>query len=111
MECVWNFRTFTLEYVILQDLFTIHFRSNCVNVLVTTTQLVPGLAKTLLYGLGGVFSIENIYSATKIGKFLSIQRKILIFEPWNVISNNVATQYVINGHIQDILLPVSLKQL
>lgn len=43
-------------------------RPNCVNVLVTTTQLVPALAKVLLYGLGGVFSIENVYSATKIGK-------------------------------------------
>lgn len=43
-------------------------RSNCVNVLVTTTQLVPALAKVLLYGLGGVFNIENVYSATKIGK-------------------------------------------
>ena len=29
---------------------------------------MPALAKTLLYGLGGVFSIENVYSATKIGK-------------------------------------------
>ena len=38
------------------------------NVLVTTTQLVPALAKVLLYGLGGVFPIENIYSATKIGR-------------------------------------------
>jgi len=43
-------------------------RSNCVNVLVTTTQLVPALAKVLLFGLGGIFPIENIYSATKIGK-------------------------------------------
>ena len=34
----------------------------------TTTQLVPALAKVALYGLGGVFAIENIYSATKIGK-------------------------------------------
>lgn len=42
-------------------------RPNCVNVLVTTTQLVPALAKVALYGLGGVFAIENIYSATKIG--------------------------------------------
>lgn len=41
------------------------------NVLVTTTQLVPALAKVLLYGLGDVFPIENIYSATKIGLFLS----------------------------------------
>ena len=38
------------------------------NVLVTTTQLVPGLAKVMLYGLGGVFPIENIYSATKVGE-------------------------------------------
>jgi hypothetical protein len=42
-------------------------RPNAVNVLVTTTQLVPALAKVALYGLGGVFAIENIYSATKIG--------------------------------------------
>lgn len=37
------------------------------NVLVTTTQLVPALAKVLLYGLGDIFPVENIYSATKIG--------------------------------------------
>lgn len=34
----------------------------------TTTQLIPALAKVLLYGLGIVFPIENIYSATKIGE-------------------------------------------
>lgn len=45
-------------------------RGKCMNVLVTTTQLVPALAKVLLYGLGDVFPIENIYSATKIGQFL-----------------------------------------
>lgn len=38
------------------------------NILVTTTQLIPALAKVLLYGLGIAFPIENIYSATKIGK-------------------------------------------
>lgn len=42
-------------------------RGKCMNVLVTTTQLVPALAKVLLYGLGDVFPVENIYSATKIG--------------------------------------------
>lgn len=31
---------------------------------------MPALAKVLLYGLGEVFPIENIYSATKIGKGL-----------------------------------------
>ena len=58
------------------DLFSTVFfsfcshRTNCVNILVTTTQLIPALAKVLLYGLGIVFPIENIYSATKIGKLL-----------------------------------------
>lgn len=46
------------------------FRKNCENILITTTQLMPALAKVLLYGLGEVFPIENIYSATKIGKGL-----------------------------------------
>ena len=38
--------------------------------MVTTTQLVPALAKCLLYGLGGIFPLENIYSATKVGKWI-----------------------------------------
>nr|XP_023994540.1 LOW QUALITY PROTEIN: eyes absent homolog 1-like [Salvelinus alpinus] len=36
----------------LKALTLIHSRSNCVNILVTTTQLIPALAKVLLYGLG-----------------------------------------------------------
>uniref|UniRef100_T1JM52 Eyes absent homolog n=1 Tax=Strigamia maritima TaxID=126957 RepID=T1JM52_STRMM len=55
------------------------FKTNCVNVLVTTTQLVPALAKVLLYGLGGVFPIENIYSATKIGKETCFERIVSRF--------------------------------
>lgn len=31
--------------------------------LVTTTHLIPALAKLLLYGLGPHFSVENVYSA------------------------------------------------
>lgn len=54
----------------LTSVFFFSFRKNCVNILITTTQLVPALAKVLLYGLGEVFPIENIYSATKIGKGL-----------------------------------------
>lgn len=57
----------------------IHERSNCVNVLVTTTQLVPALAKVLLYGLGVVFPIENIYSATKTGKDNCFERIVSRF--------------------------------
>ncbi len=52
----------------MSSLCSLYCRSNCVNILVTTTQLIPALAKVLLYGLGIVFPIENIYSATKIGK-------------------------------------------
>ncbi|XP_030641921.1 protein phosphatase EYA4 isoform X2 [Chanos chanos] len=58
----------------LKSLSIISSRSNCVNVLVTTTQLIPALAKVLLYSLGAVFPIENIYSATKIGKESCFER-------------------------------------
>lgn len=63
----------------LKCLSMIYSRTNCVNVLVTTTQLVPALAKVLLYGLGGVFPIENIYSATKIGKESCFERIVSRF--------------------------------
>ncbi|XP_033854987.2 eyes absent homolog 1 isoform X2 [Acipenser ruthenus] len=63
----------------LKTLSLIHSRSNCVNILVTTTQLIPALAKVLLYGLGIVFPIENIYSATKIGKESCFERIIQRF--------------------------------
>uniref|UniRef100_A0A8C6VAF9 Eyes absent homolog n=1 Tax=Naja naja TaxID=35670 RepID=A0A8C6VAF9_NAJNA len=63
----------------LKSLSIISTRSNCVNVLVTTTQLVPALAKVLLYSLGGVFPIENIYSATKIGKESCFERVVSRF--------------------------------
>ncbi|KAM8832797.1 protein phosphatase EYA4 isoform 11-T13 [Spinachia spinachia] len=52
----------------LKSLSIISSRSNCVNVMVTTTQLIPALAKVLLYSLGSVFPVENIYSATKIAQ-------------------------------------------
>eukprot|EP00795_Rhopilema_esculentum_P007533 gene7533-13314_t len=58
----------------MKSLTEIHRRKNCINVLVTTTQLVPALAKCLLYGLGNIFPIENIYSATKIGKDACFER-------------------------------------
>ncbi|XP_028290042.1 protein phosphatase EYA1 isoform X15 [Gouania willdenowi] len=63
----------------LKALTLIHSRSNCVNILVTTTQLIPALAKVLLYGLGIAFPIENIYSATKIGKESCFERVIQRF--------------------------------
>ncbi|XP_077193219.1 protein phosphatase EYA3 isoform X2 [Paroedura picta] len=63
----------------LKSLLLIQSRKNCVNVLITTTQLVPALAKVLLYGLGEVFPIENIYSATKIGKESCFERIVSRF--------------------------------
>ncbi|XP_045566718.1 eyes absent homolog 1 isoform X4 [Salmo salar] len=63
----------------LKALTLIHSRSNCVNILVTTTQLIPALAKVLLYGLGIVFPIDNVYSATKIGKESCFERVIQRF--------------------------------
>lgn len=59
-------------------MFVCDFRGRCMNVLVTTTQLVPALAKVLLYGLGDVFPVDNIYSATKIGnRQLSLSRLLI----------------------------------
>jgi EYA(Eyes Absent) family protein len=58
----------------LKALNIIKQRKNCVNVLVTTCQLVPALSKTLLYGLSHVFDIENIYSSTKIGRESCFER-------------------------------------
>ncbi|XP_057219455.1 eyes absent homolog 4 isoform X10 [Triplophysa rosa] len=63
----------------LKSLSIISSRSNCVNVLVTTTQLIPAFAKVLLYSLGSVFPVENIYSATKIGKESCFERIVSRF--------------------------------
>ncbi|XP_014483814.1 PREDICTED: eyes absent homolog 4 isoform X3 [Dinoponera quadriceps] len=52
----------------IKCLSLINKRSHCINILVTTSQLVPTLSKVLLFGIGGIFPIENIYSANKIGK-------------------------------------------
>ena len=56
------------------DVLFVFVRKNCIHVLVPTCQLVPALSKVILYGLGGVFEIENIYSATKIGKESCFER-------------------------------------
>ncbi|XP_063707774.1 developmental protein eyes absent [Culicoides brevitarsis] len=76
-----DIETFTDHWpsLALKCLRMIDQRENCVNVLVTTTQLVPALAKVLLFGLGEVFPIENIYSATKIGKESCFERIVTRF--------------------------------
>ncbi|UJR22686.1 hypothetical protein I4U23_025722 [Adineta vaga] len=58
----------------LKALNIIKQRKNCINVLVSTDQLVSTLSKVLLYGLGGVFDIENIYSAAKVGRESCFER-------------------------------------
>jgi len=50
----------------------INKRNHCINILVTTTQLVPALSKVLLFGIGGIFPIENIYSASEINNYTII---------------------------------------
>ncbi|EEB16693.1 conserved hypothetical protein [Pediculus humanus corporis] len=51
----------------MKCLTLINSRSNCVNILVTDTKLVLAVVKVLLFGLGGIFPIENIYSSSKTG--------------------------------------------
>ncbi|XP_029723171.1 developmental protein eyes absent isoform X2 [Aedes albopictus] len=74
-----DFETDNWHSLTLKCLNMIAQRENCVNVLVTTTQLVPALAKVLLYGLGQIFPIENIYSANKIGKESCFERIVTRF--------------------------------
>merc|ERR1712113_295790 len=54
-------------------------RPNCVNVIVTQTQLVPSFLKVLLFGMGPIFEVENIYSAAKIGKEACFDRIVQRF--------------------------------
>ena len=49
-------------------------RNKYTNILVTSTHIIPALSKVLLYGLGGVFDVENVYSADKIGKEACFER-------------------------------------
>nr|CAB3244017.1 eyes absent homolog 1-like [Phallusia mammillata] len=81
MQLTSDLETITDNWLTLamKSLQIIHRRPNCVNVLATTTQLVPALAKLFLYGLGEVFNIENVYSATKIGKESCFERIIQRF--------------------------------
>ncbi|GAV07135.1 hypothetical protein RvY_17011 [Ramazzottius varieornatus] len=55
-------------------LSTIARRPKCANVLVTGNQLPNAVAKVLLFGLGPVFPVENIYSSTKVGKDTCFER-------------------------------------
>lgn len=68
----WHTFTPNDENVLIVFLFiSLLYRPNCVNVLVTTTNLIPALAKLLLYGLGPHFAVENVYSAAGGGGSLS----------------------------------------
>ncbi|OQR66646.1 developmental protein eyes absent-like [Tropilaelaps mercedesae] len=54
-------------------------RSNCINVLVSSNQLVLTLSKLLLFGLGELFPIENVYSSHRIGKQSCFDRVLAKF--------------------------------
>ncbi|XP_065842953.1 eyes absent homolog 2-like [Oscarella lobularis] len=58
----------------LKCLSIIYEKPGYVNILVTSTPLIPTLSKTLLYELGHVFPAENIYSAAKVGKDCCFER-------------------------------------
>ncbi|CAH1391377.1 unnamed protein product [Nezara viridula] len=73
----------------------IYARERCLNILVTGTQLVPALAKLLLFDVGKVFPIENIYSATKIGKQGCFQRIVSRF------ANSKCTYVVIGDGMEE----------
>lgn len=63
----------------IKCLTLINKRHQHVNILVTSTQLIPALAKVLLFGIGGIFPIENIYCASKTGKETCFGRVIARF--------------------------------
>lgn len=87
-------------------------RPNCVNVLVTSNQLVAALAKVLLFGLAQIFPAENIYSANKIGKtgfvgivFFLLAKRILyqtfcfrMFQVMSPVSNGLQHVLVKRAH-------------
>lgn len=54
-------------------------RANSLNVLVTSSHLIPTLAKCMLFGLSSLFPIENIYSATKDGEYLLLSHFCSLF--------------------------------
>ena len=61
-------------------------RPNCVNVIVTQTQLVASLTKVLLFGLAPIFDVENVYSAAKCGKTYNIYSAVqpnVVRHIWN----------------------------
>ncbi|OWA50495.1 Eyes absent-like protein 1 [Hypsibius exemplaris] len=49
-------------------------RTKSTNVLVTNNQLVAGISKVLLFGLGPLFPVDNIYSSTKVGRESCFER-------------------------------------
>lgn len=61
----------------MKCLTLINSRSNCVNILVTDTKLVLAVVKVLLFGLGGIFPIENIYSSSKTGDGNEVYRRVV----------------------------------
>ena len=47
---------------------------NKCNIINFTLQLVAALTKILMFGLGSIFPVENVFSAAKIGKDACFER-------------------------------------
>ncbi len=89
-------------------------RPNCVNVIATQTQLVPALTKLLVFGLGPVFAVENVYSAAKIGKEACFDRIVQRFgrKSTYVVLGKWRTAYVISrSHCENHFTVKILNQL
>jgi hypothetical protein len=59
---------------IIKDYFYLAFFLLIISCIIFTVQLVAALTKILLFGLGPIFPVENVYSATKIGKEACFER-------------------------------------
>ena len=50
--------------------------SSTVNVAITSAKLIPACAHLLVRGLGDVFSCDNVYSSSRIGKEACLERVV-----------------------------------
>ena len=61
----WNWIKFCLSLI-----FCLYHRSNCLNVLVSSSPLIYTLTKLLIFQLGSYFSIGNVYSCAKTSELI-----------------------------------------
>ena len=72
-------------------------QSGCVNVLVSNGQLIPTLAKLVLYGLAPFFEVDHVYSSAQKGKYWCLQQIVNRFGDqcnYHVIGDGLEEQRV-----------------